>query len=195
MTAGTGSQPSVQLRFEFSSAPGWLLLEGSERPEIALRFEKEFDRRPTRGPNQFLFEVVDTHEESELPHLSPALRGTEALSHQTTPKEPFFAGVAHPRDPKVLSSRAEFAENARYGLGPSDRDDHDPLCRKISPLTPGQRFECHLVADPLDQHDRPGGLRPGKGGDGGLDRSVGSTWVAMESFESQPATLRRVHEV
>jgi hypothetical protein len=46
-------------------------------------------------------------------------------------------------------------------------------------MATGQRLECHLIADPLDQHDSPGRLRPCKSRSRCLNRRIRTTDTAV----------------
>jgi len=90
-----------------------------------------------------------------------------------------FACVTHSNDGQARSLRTEPDEIASNCMGAADRHDHDSLCSEISPMATGQRLECHLITDPLDQHDSPGRLRPCKSRSRCLNRRIRTTDTAV----------------
>ena len=188
-----GAQPTVHLGLEVSLLPRRLLPESLKRAEVSLRVKKSLDRHLTGRADQFVLQVFIAEEEAETLHLDPVLGGTEASSGQPAAKEFLFGRVTHPDDGQARSLATEPGEIASNGVGAADRHNHDSLGLEIAPLSTGQRLECQLIADPLDQYDGLGRLRPGQGRSRCPDRCIRTTDPAVQDFSGQSITSLTVH--
>lgn len=194
VAASTGTQPTVHLSLERLLPPGWLLLQSLKRAEVSLRTKQGLDREASRGTDELVFQVLDTHEETQLFHLSTILWRADAPGGQSSPNMLLFAGVTQANDVEVGPLRAEPEEMASNCLGPADGHDDDSLCSEVSPPATGQRFECNLIADPLDQHDNPSRFRPRNCGSRRLNRRIRTADVAIQGFSGESTASLTVHE-
>src|SRR5205807_8097213 len=71
------------------------------------------------------------------------------------PEVALLPGVAEAGQPDVEPARAEPLQEPGDVRGTPHRHDGDALGDQVPPPAPGQRRECELVADALDEHDGP----------------------------------------
>lgn len=195
VASSASTQPSVHLRLEGLPAPGWLILQRSEGAEVTLGIKKVFDRRPSRGSDQFLLQVVDADEKAELLHLWPIEWRAQVRGRQSMPKVIFFACVTHAGDREVRSLRAEADEMTSNRVSAADRYDDDSLCVEIAATATGHRLECNLIAYPLDQYDSPGSLRPCQSGFRCRNRRTRTTDISIQGFSGQSTSSLSVHKL
>ena len=111
--------------------------------------------------------------------------GTEAGSFETASEVALLPAsqspaslTSNPCGPKMLQTTPD-------GLCTTHRHDRDTLRLEIPTLTLGQRRERRLVAEPLDEHDRPDHART-------IERRRRSAAVNVERRQrSEPATSSR----
>jgi hypothetical protein len=154
LPAAAGAQEPPQLLLVGPFLLRRLLLEGAERPEVALSVDDLFHSGGSEGADQLVLKIDDAHVEAERFHLGAGEVGAEARPLETAPEVALLPGVAEARQPDVQPSRSEPVQEASDGLRTPDRDDGDPLGAQIPTMALGQRFEGGLVAGPLDEHDR-----------------------------------------
>src|SRR5262249_59071819 len=98
---------AAQLSLDPPAAPGRLLLERAERPEVALRLEHSLDRRGTERADQLVLEILDANVEAELRHVVASEPGTETRAFEAAAKDSLLARVAQTGEPSVRPLRAE----------------------------------------------------------------------------------------
>jgi hypothetical protein len=131
-----------------------LVLEGAERPELALSLDDLLHPPGAEGPDQLVLQVLDADEEAESFHVAAREAGAQTGPLETALEVAFLGGVAHTGQPDVTTSRAEELQEAPDRLGAADRHDRDALGLELPAPAFGQRFECCLIAEPFDKHDR-----------------------------------------
>ena len=132
-----------------------LVLEGPQLRQVALALDDALDLRCTEGADQLVLEVVHAHVEADLLHLRAGEIRSESGPLQAATNEPLLAGVAQPCQTETVLGCTQDPQVSRDVGGPTGRHDDDPLCRQGLPAPRGQGLDGRLVADALDQHDRP----------------------------------------
>src|SRR5687767_12999759 len=89
-----------------------LLLEGAERPKLALSVDDLFHGGSTEGAGQFLLQVCDAHVETESLHIGASEVGAEAGPLESPPEVALLPGVTEARQPGVHPLRAEPIQEA-----------------------------------------------------------------------------------
>jgi hypothetical protein len=155
LAAAVGADEAAKLCLAASSSPGRLLLERAERSELALSLDDLFHTGSTKAADQLLLQVGDAHVEAERFHVGPTEVGTQASPLQTAPEVGLLAGVTQPRQSGVQAPRTEQLQEASEVAGAAHRHDGNALSGKIATTALSERLERDLVADPLNEHDRP----------------------------------------
>lgn len=163
LTTRSSTQETAHLCLEGRLSPSRLFLEGLKRGQVSLSVEERLDRLATGCTDQFVLQVLHADEEPQSLHLQPSLRRAQTAGCQALAKVLLFEGVAHPGNREACPLRAEPNEMTRNCAGPADRYDHDVLRCQISPMPAGERLERNLIADSLDQYERPSRLCGGEG--------------------------------
>src|SRR5688500_7365213 len=93
-----------------------LLLEGAERPKLALSVDDLLHGGGTEGAGQLLLQVCDAHVETESFHIGASEVGAEAGPLQTAPEVVLLCGVTETGQPQVQPPRAEPLQKSSDGL-------------------------------------------------------------------------------
>ena len=125
--------------------------------EVTLGVDDPLHGRDAQGADQLVLQVGDADEEPESLHAGAREVGAEAGPLERALEMALLPCVAEAREPEAEPRRAEPVEEAADGLRTPDRDDGDALGVEIPTAASGKRLERALVADPLDEHDRPCG--------------------------------------
>jgi hypothetical protein len=141
-----------QLLLDASSLPRRLLLEGAERPELALSRHDLLHRSGTERADQLVLQICDAHVETESFHVGAGEVGAETGPLERALELALLSGVAKTGQPDVMPLRAELVQEPGDGLRTSDRDDADALGVELPATALGERFERALVADPFHEH-------------------------------------------
>ena len=156
LPAAAAAHEPPQLVVGRARAPFRLLLQGLERPELTLALDDRLDARRAEHPDQLVLEVDLADVEPERLHVGPRETRAETCALERAPEVPFLAGVAEAREAQAEPFGAEPLERAADRLGASDREDLDTLGGEVPPAPARERLDRTLVAEPLDEDDRPG---------------------------------------
>jgi hypothetical protein len=155
LAAAAGAHEAPELLLEAASSLGRLVLEGAERPELALALDHLLHGGAAEAADQLVLQVGDADVEPERRHLGPAKVRAQTGPLQTAPEVDLLPGVTEARQVEVQPPGTEQLQEPSDAPGAAHRDDADPLGGKVPSTACGQGLERHLVADPLDEHDRP----------------------------------------
>src|SRR5580704_2156611 len=165
------AEEAAQLRRLVLSPPGRLPLKGAERVEVPVRGEHLRHPCGPGGADELVLQVLGTDEEA---------RWIQASRGQAAPDDVRFARVAEPREPCAGPLGAEPPQVAGDAVGAADRQHHDALGRQVPAAPPGEGLDGDLVADPLDEHDGAGRVRPRQRHSGCLGGGRGPGHIAGE---------------
>jgi hypothetical protein len=132
-----------------------LLLERAEGSKLSLGGNDPFYGSGAESADQLILQVDDAHIEAECFHVGAGEIGAEAGPLEPAPEVSLLCGVTETREPDVQPSRAKQIQEAPNGLRAPDRHDGNPLGVKVPTTAFSERFQCTLIADPLDEHNRP----------------------------------------
>jgi hypothetical protein len=155
LSAAAAAHEAPKLLLVAPSLPCRLLLEGAEGSKLSLSVDDLLNGGDTEGADQLVLQVCDAHVETESLHIGASEVGAEAGPLQTAPELALLCGVTEARQPDVQSLRAEQIQEASDRLRAPHRHDGNALSVEIPTTALSQRFECVLVADPFNKHDRP----------------------------------------
>src|SRR5438105_3854254 len=127
----------------------------AEGAEVALRVDHRLDGSGAESAYQLVLEIGDAHVEAQQFHLDARELRAEAGPLETAPEHVLFTFVTEPGQRRVGALRAEPGQEAPHRLRTSDRHDRDALACEVPAPARGERLEGDLVADALDEHDRP----------------------------------------
>ena len=94
------------------SLPRGLLLEGTERSEVALSVDDPFNGGRTEGADQLVLQVRDAHVEAESLHVFAGKVGAEAGPLEAAPEVALLGDVTEARQSDVTPPRAEPPQEA-----------------------------------------------------------------------------------
>ena len=137
------------------AAAGWCGTRPGPRARPAPPPPARF--RP-RGSSSSSRSATQTEKPSAL-QVGPRTGGAEAGRRQPAPDDVLLGRVAQPGEPRAGSLRAEQPQVAGDAVDAAGGQHHDALGRQVPAVPRGQGLDRDLVADPLDEHDRPGGGR------------------------------------
>jgi hypothetical protein len=155
LPAAVGADEAPKLLLAAPSSPRRLLLERAERSKLALSLDDLFHTRGAKAAEQLVLQVGDAHIEAECFHPGATEVGAQASPLQTTPDVALLAGVTQTRQPDVQPPRTEQLQEASDVPRTAHWDDGNALSGKIPTTALSDRLQRDLVADPLNQHDRP----------------------------------------
>ncbi len=138
---------------------GELLLEGAERPELALRLDQVLDDVGAERADELVLQVRHAHEEAECLHVGASEISAEAGALERTLEVALLRFVAEAREPDAETRATEPIESSSDGLRAPDGDDGDALCLKVSVTSPRESLEREPVADAFDEDDRLRAMR------------------------------------
>ena len=138
---------------------GELLLEGAERPELALRLDQVLDDVGAERADELVLQVRHAHEEAECLHVGASEISAEAGALERTLEVALLRFVAEAREPDAETRATEPIESSSDGLRAPDGDDGDALCLKVSVASPRESLEREPVADAFDEDDRLRAMR------------------------------------
>ena len=156
LPAPVGAEETPELLLRSPPSPRRLLLEGAERFKLTLSLDDPFHSGGPEGTDQLVLQVRDAHVETESFHVDAREVGPEAGPLETAPEVALLAGVTEARQFEAKAPRTEPIEEASDVRRAPQGHDGNTLSLEIPTTVPGQRFERELIADPLDQDDRPG---------------------------------------
>jgi hypothetical protein len=164
LPAAVGADEAPKLLLAAPSSPGRLLLEDAERSKLTLGLDDLFHRGAAKAADQLVLQVGDAHVETECFHVGATQVEAEAGPLQTAPEVALLTGVTQARQPDVQAPRTEQLQEASQVPGTAHWHHGNALSGKLATTAPSERLERDLVADPLNQHNRPwvdaGGQRP-----------------------------------
>ena len=126
------------------------------------------DDDDAEGADQLVLQVGLADVEPEPLHAGPREVDAASGARQPAPERALLGGIAQPGQLDVQPRGPEDGQEAPDRRRPTDRHDGDALGAEVATTAPRQRFQRHLVADPLDEHDRAG-VDPGCQQVGGRD--------------------------
>jgi hypothetical protein len=154
LPAAAAAHEAPKLFLGASSLPLRLLLKGAKGSKVSLGVDNLLHGGGAESADQLVLQVCDAYVEAESFHICANEVGAEAGSLQTAPEVTLLSGVAESRQPEVQPLRAEEIQEASYGLRTSHWHNRNALSVQIPSTALSERFECELVADPFDEHDR-----------------------------------------
>ena len=138
-----------------SAALRGLVLEGAEGGELTLGGDDPPDGLDAERPDQLVLEVRLADVEAEPLHARSREVGAEPGPFETAPEPGLLTGVAEAGEPEVEAGRAVVVEEPPDRRGTADGHDGDALRGEVPAPAPGERLDGELIADALDEHDRP----------------------------------------
>ncbi len=153
---------AAELRLDWPASPRRLLLEGAEGSEVALSLEHGFDQDGPERADQLVLEVFDADVEAEPFDLRASEVRAEAGLFEAAPEHLLLAGVAQPGQPRVQALGAESSQEASDRLSSPDRHDDNALMLEVATTARSEGFDRDLVAQSLDEDDRPRVVEPRK---------------------------------
>jgi hypothetical protein len=155
LPAAAAAHEASKLFLGGPSFPRGLLLEGAEGSQFSLTVDDPFHGSGTERADQLILQISDAHVEADSFHVGSSEVRAQAGPLETTAEVALLRGVTEARQPEAEPLRAvQIQETSDVRRSP-DRHDGDPLNIKVATTALGQRFDRALVADPLDEHDRP----------------------------------------
>jgi hypothetical protein len=155
LPAAVSADEAPELLLAAPCSPRRLLLERAERSKLALSLDDLFHTGGTKAAEQLVLQVSDAHVEPEGFHLGATEVGTDAGSLQTAPEVALLAGVTQARQPEVQPPRTESFQEVSDVPRTAHWHHGNARSGKIPTTAVSERLERDLVADPLNQHDRP----------------------------------------
>src|SRR5215471_62744 len=155
LAAAVRAQEAAELLGVGPSPPGRLLLELAERFQLPRSVDDPLHRRDAERADELVLQVRDAHVEAQPLHVGAGERGAEAGLLQAAAEVALLSGVAEARQPEIGRGRAQATQVVPDVRGASHRHDGDALGIEVPSAAPGQRLERALVADALDEQDRP----------------------------------------
>jgi hypothetical protein len=154
LPAADGAHEAPQLLLDVPLLLGWLFLEDTECPQVALGVDDLLHGGGTERADQLLFQVGDAHVETERLHVGASEVAAETCSLQGARKVAFLSGVTQARQSDVEPLRTQQIQESADAGRTSERDDGDALHTEGAAVTRSQRFERDLVADPFNEYGR-----------------------------------------
>jgi hypothetical protein len=154
LPAGASAHEALELRRTGPSPLRRLPLEPAQRSKLTLNLDHLLYRGDTERADQFVLQVSDAHEETELFQVGAGKMRTQASPFEAAPETALRRLVAQTRQPDVEPPRAEQIQEMPDVRRTPHRHDRDTLAVKITTAARGERFEGELITDPLDKHNR-----------------------------------------
>src|SRR5262249_49376676 len=154
LPAAPAPHETVQLLVLGPVPLGRLLLEDSERVELALLLDELLGAGRAQRADQLVLQVGDTHEEAGPLQVAPALDGAQAGALETSPEAGLLRRVAQPRHPDAEATRAEQVQEVPEVRGAPHRHDEGTPVVAPAPGARRERAEGRPVARALHQDDR-----------------------------------------
>jgi hypothetical protein len=155
LPAAATAHEAPKLLLICASSPCRLLLERAEGSKLSLGGNDPFYESGAESADQLVLQVDDAHIEAECFHVGAGEIGAEAGPLERALEVSFLCGVTETREPDVQPSRAKQIQEAPNGLRTPNRHDGNSLGVQVPTTAFGERFQCTLIADPLDEHNRP----------------------------------------
>jgi hypothetical protein len=134
--------------------PRRLLLQRPEGSKVTLPLGDLLHTVGAKSTDQLVLEVLDADVEAQRLHVGASEMGPEPGPLETAPEVILLSRVTETRQPEVMPLRTQQRQEASYRLCTADWDDGDALGVEIAATALRESFECHAVANPLDEHDR-----------------------------------------
>jgi hypothetical protein len=163
LASAGASHEAPKLAFGRSPTPCGLSLKRSKGVEIAFGLDDPLDGVGPERADELVLQVGAANEEAERLQVGRFEVGAEARFLETALEHRLLASVAEPGEPCVRTMRAEPGQKASNRLGAADRNDGDAFLIEVVSAPRGERLDRDLVAEALDEHDRPRCARASEG--------------------------------
>jgi hypothetical protein len=150
----------------------FLLLVGTERPELAVLGEDALDGVGAEGADELVLQVGVAHEEPETLHGFSRQVRAEPSTLESAAEGVLLARVAESGEPHVPSLGREAREEGAERLCAADRHDGDTLGVEVVSTQLGDRDEGCSIAQALHEHE---GARFGEVGELLHEERVGAS--------------------
>jgi hypothetical protein len=152
LSASAASHEAAKLLLCRAPFPLRLLLERTERGDVALSRENVFNRCGAEGANQLGLEIGLAYVEAEFFHFGAGDIGAQAGALESTSEFGLLSGVAEAGDSDVTPFQIQAMEEPADPVRAPDRNDRNTFGLQVPATACGERFDRDLVADSLDDH-------------------------------------------